>query len=209
MTKLPPELEKLRDEGAYNFPRSGCEGAFSDGFDMCYEAMQAQNATDGDELTIAYMLGLEKGKDTERARCICGEINARNCPVHQATILPDDLKYCPSLDDQRADFQAGIEKIRSQGFVETKKGDPWLSFQSPADKRDNEQADAWVTRTGNIGTTARQMFIDGIHAERARQQMKITGVKVAIKRRLASDETCGLPFDEDLAETLAKLEEHE
>lgn len=108
MTKLPPEFEAL---------------------DEYLKAMVENRPADIARAETKFMPNpalLER--PTDDANPLQG-LSPKHC------YFPDDLKYCPSLDDQRAD--------------------------------------AWVTRTGNIGTTARQMFIEGMLAERARQQVKI------------------------------------
>lgn len=99
MTKLPPELKKIRDDRVEECPPGECRTYLVEGFNTCYEAMQLVCDKNDHILAITYE---KQTKDQ----------------------VDEDLKYCQSLDDQRAD--------------------------------------AWVTRTGNIGTTARQIFFDGL-----------------------------------------------
>lgn len=124
MTKLPPELEKIRDELCKNF----CENFVAD-----------------DGLSFGYING----------------------------------------------FNAYYEAIQAR---------------PPIDKSDEERAKAWVERSGNIGTTARQMFIDGMLEERARQQVKIEIVKKALSDLAARG---GYYYVSIIEDTLAKLSEHE
>lgn len=125
------------------------------------------------------------------------KIRDENSISHAMEKLPYlDWKYYDQTNSHtiqayRAGFNACYEAIQAR---------------PPIDKSDEERAKAWVERSGNIGTTAGQMFIDGMLEERARQQVQIEIIKKAL-----SDLTTrgGYYYVSIIEDTLAKLSEHE